>query len=99
MSDFQNKYFVLTLPLKTELWQQHVLEKRFEINRQIYNALLQNAMKRYKQMSQTKLYRANKEALLYTTEKKARKKLLQERDSLVAKYQLRNYDICKETTE
>jgi putative transposase len=99
VSDFQNKYFVLTLPLKTELWQQHVLEKRFEINRQIYNALLQNAMKRYKQMSQTKLYRANKEALLYTTEKKARKKLLQERDSLVAKYQLRNYDICKETTE
>ena len=99
MSDSQNQYFVLTLPLKAELWQQHVLEKRFEINRQIYNLLLQNVMKRYKQMCQTKLYRANKEALLCTTEKEARKKLLQERDSLVAKYQLRNYDICKETTE
>lgn len=99
MSDSQNKYFVLTLPLKTELWQQHVLEKRFEINRQIYNALLETAIKRYKQMSQTKLYRENKEALLHTTEKEERKKLLQERDALVAKYQLRNYDICKETTK
>lgn len=98
MSDLQSQYFVLTLPLKTELWQQDVLEKRFEINRQIYNALLQKAMKRYRQMTQTRAYRENKEELSHTTEKAQRKKLLQERDRLIEQYQLRNYDICREAT-
>lgn len=99
MSEPQNQYFVLTLPLKPELWQQDILEKRFEINRQIYNALLDKAIKRYRQMVQTKAYRANREALLHATEKEQRKKLLQERDALVEKYQLRNYDICRESTQ
>lgn len=98
MSEPRAQYFVLTLPLKPELWQQDILEKRFEINRQIYNALLDKAMKRYKQMTQTRVYRANREALLHTSEKEKRKKLLQERDSLIEKYQLRNYDICREAT-
>ena len=96
MSAPQNQYFVLTLPLKPELWQQDLLEKRFEMNRQIYNALLDTAIKRYRQMAQTRAYRANKEALFHTVEKEQRKKLLQERDSLIEKYQLRNYDICRE---
>lgn len=108
MSDPQNQYlnnpgdleyFVLTLPLKPELWQQDILEKRFEINRQIYNALLDKAAKRYKQMAQTKAYRANREELLHVTEKERRKMLLQERDCLIEKYQLRNYDICREATQ
>lgn len=98
MSAPQNQYFVLTLPLKPELWQQDLLEKRFEMNRQIYNALLDTAIKRYRQMAQTRAYRANKEALFHTVEKEQRKKLLQERDSLIEKYQLRNYDICREAT-
>lgn len=98
MSEPWAQYFVLTLPLKPELWQQDILEKRFEINRQIYNALLDKAMKRYGQMTQTRVYRANREALLHTSEKEKRKKLLQERDSLIEKYQLRNYDICREAT-
>mgnify|MGYP001051354069 CR=1 FL=1 len=99
MSDPQNQYFVLTLPLKPELWQQDILEKRFEINRQIYNALLDKAIKQYKQMAQTKAYRTNQEKLLHTAEKEERKKLLQERDALVEKYQLRCYDICREATQ
>ena len=99
MSDSQKQYFVLTLPLKPERWQQDTLDKRFEINRQIYNALLQTAVKRYNQMSQTKVYRVNKEALLHAEEKEQRKRLLQERDNLVAKNQLRNYDLCREAAK
>ena len=98
MSELPDQYFVLTLPLKTEQWQQNILNKRFEVNRQIYNALLQKAEKRYRQMSQTQTYRANREALSYTTEKGQRKQLLQQRDALIEKYRLRNYDICKEAT-
>lgn len=99
MSDPENQYFVLTLPLKPELWQQDILEKRFEVNRQIYNALLDKAVKQYKQMAQTKAYRTNREKLLHTAEKEERKKLLQERDALVEKYRLRSFDICREATQ
>lgn len=42
--------YVLMLPLKTELWQSHVLEKRLEIARKIYNACLGEAWRRYKYM-------------------------------------------------
>lgn len=99
MSAPQNQYFVLTLPLKPEQWQQDILEKRFEVNRKIYNALLAEALKRYRQMAQTRAYRANQEALTLVTEKEQRKKLFQERDALIEKYQLRRYDICRETTQ
>ena len=33
-------YFSVEFPLKTELFQEHILEKRFEIGRKIFNALL-----------------------------------------------------------
>ena len=32
--------YVLTLALKTELWQEHILEKRLNIARIIYNSCL-----------------------------------------------------------
>lgn len=37
MQNDQEQYFVLAL--QTEAWQRDILEKRFEIHRQIYNAL------------------------------------------------------------
>ena len=32
--------YILQLPLKTEKWQADIIDKRLEIGRQIYNALL-----------------------------------------------------------
>lgn len=49
--------FVLTLELKTEKWQEDVLDKRFNIGRQIYNACLGELFKRYNTMIQSKEYR------------------------------------------
>ena len=43
--------YVLTLPLKTELWQEHILEKRLDLARRIYNACLGEAWRRYKYMT------------------------------------------------
>jgi putative transposase len=43
--------YVLTLPLKTELWQEHILEKRLDLARRIYNACLGEACRRYKYMT------------------------------------------------
>ena len=46
--------YILNLPLKTELWQEHILSKRLEIARAIYNACLGELMKRYKRLKQDK---------------------------------------------
>lgn len=42
--------YVVTIPLKTEPFQEHILEKRFEIARNIYNACLGEIIKRHKAM-------------------------------------------------
>ena len=39
--------YVLNLDLEIELFQEHILEKRFEIGRKIYNAVLGIAKNRY----------------------------------------------------
>jgi hypothetical protein len=49
--------YVLTLKLKTELWQEHILEKRFEIGRKIYNACLREILKRYQKLKHDTEYR------------------------------------------
>lgn len=99
MQNIQEQYFVLTLPLITQAWQRDILNKRFEIHRQIYNALLQQALTRYRQMAQTRAYRRIQEALSRTEQEKERKKLFKERDGLIEQYQLRKFDICRDTTK
>lgn len=49
--------FIVQFPLKTEKYQEDVLDKRFEIGRQIYNSLVNITQKRYKEMIKTKVYR------------------------------------------
>lgn len=50
-------YFIVQFPLKTERYQEDILDKRFEICRQIYNSLVNITQKRYKEMIKTKKYR------------------------------------------
>ena len=49
--------FIVEFPLKTEKYQEDILNKRFEIGRQIYNSLVNVTQKRYKEMIKTKKYR------------------------------------------
>lgn len=49
--------YVVTLPLKTELGQEHKLNKRLEIARGIYNACLGEALKRIRYMKRDPAYR------------------------------------------
>ena len=49
--------FVVEFLLKTEHYQEDVLNKRFEIGRKIYNSLVNVTQKRYKEMVKTKKYR------------------------------------------
>ena len=50
-------YFTTQFSLKTEKFQEGILDKRFEIGRQIYNSLVNIAQKRYREMIKTKVYR------------------------------------------
>ena len=49
--------FVLTLPLKVEKWQADILDKRYELLRQIYNMVQQKLLRQYIYFSQQKAYR------------------------------------------
>ena len=50
--------FTVQFQLKTEKYQEDILDKRFEIGRQIYNSLVNMTQKRYKEMIKTKKYRS-----------------------------------------
>lgn len=49
--------FIVKFPLKTEIYQEDILHKRFEIGRKIYNSLVNITQKRHKEMIRTKKYR------------------------------------------
>lgn len=49
---------IVQFPLKTEKYQEDILDKRFEIGRQIYNSLVNITQKRYREMVKTKKYRS-----------------------------------------
>lgn len=49
--------FIVQFPLKTEKYQEDILDKRFEIGRKMYNSLVNVTQKRYKEMIKTKEYR------------------------------------------
>lgn len=63
--------FILSLKLNTELFQEDILNRRFEIGRQIYNAVLGKSYNRYKEMIKTKKWRDNQVNIsnVYKTEK------------------------------
>ena len=52
--------FVLTLPLKVEKWQADILDKRYELLRQIYNMVQQKLLRQYIYFSQQKAFKACK---------------------------------------
>lgn len=55
--------FILNLKLNTEIYEEHILDKRFNIGRMIYNSILSMALKRYNEMVKTKRWRENQEKI------------------------------------
>ena len=52
-----NEVFVLTLPLKVEKWQADILDKRYELLRQVYNMVQQKLVRQYIYFSQQKAFK------------------------------------------
>lgn len=91
--------FVVEFPLKTEIYQEHILEKRFEIGRHIYNSLLTVTWKRYSEMIKTKKYRDLQESLKDTTEGTVRKAIYKQLTDMRREYRLSEYDFYADVKE
>ena len=88
--------FIVQFPLITEIYQEDILNRRFELGRKMYNSLVTITKKRYTEMTRTKLYRSIKEELteIYhsTSKDKFRKKELRDQlNELYKKYKLNEY--------
>ena len=57
MKKSKTSSFILTLPLHVELWQQHILKKRFNVARQMFNDCLGESMKRIRKMRKDANYK------------------------------------------
>ena len=80
--------YVLTLPLKTELWQEHILEKRLNIARMIYNSCLSEILKRHRKMINSSEYKE-----ISNLDKKEQSKGYKELDRKysISKFELNKY--------
>lgn len=89
--------FVVQFPLKTEIYQEDILNKRFEIGRKIYNSLVNVSQKRYKEMIKTKKYR-NLMSML-TGNKKSDKLIWKQIDQMRKEYGLTEYSLHVDVKE
>ena len=80
--------YVLTLALKTELWQEHILEKRLNIARMIYNSCLSEILKRHRKMINSSEYKE-----ITNLDKKEQSKRYKELDKKysISKFELNKY--------
>ena len=86
--------FVVEFPLKTEKYQEDILNKRFEIGRQIYNSLVNVTQKRYKEMIKTKKYRELMSSL--TGNKKTDKEIRKQINDIHKQYDMSEYSFHKD---
>lgn len=89
--------FVVQFPLKTEKYQEDMLDKRFEIGRKIYNSLVNVTQKRYKEMTKTKKYRAILSSL--SNDRKKDKPIWKEIDLMRKEYNLNEYSFHNDVKE
>jgi hypothetical protein len=93
--------FVLSLKLDIEQFQEDILSKRFEIGRQLYNAVLGQALNRYKEMSKTKRYKYNQKSIsdIYKANpdknkaKKLAKSYFKIRNDMLSEFRLSEYSL------
>ena len=89
--------FIVQFPLLTQLYQEDILNKRFEIGRKTYNSLVTVAQKRYKEMIKTKKYRTLLSQLI--KDKKKDKTIWKQIDLMRKEYNLNEYSFHNDVKE
>ena len=88
--------YIVQFPLKVERYQRDILEKRFEIGRDMYNSLLKKMFKRYKEMVKTKVYRELMFKISQEKDSKEKKTLYKELESIRKENGFNEYSFHKE---
>ena len=86
--------FIVQFPLRTEKYQEDILEKRFKIAKYIYNSLVTITQSRYKEMIKTKRYRNLLNQL--TGDKEEDKPIWKEIEFMRKEYNLTEYSFHKD---
>lgn len=89
--------FIVEFPLKTEKYQEDVLNKRFKVGRYIYNSLVNVTQKRYKEMIKTKKYR-NLISVL-TENKKSNKEIWKQINDIRKQYGMLEYSFHEDVKQ
>ena len=89
--------FVVQFPLKTEIYQEDILNKRFEIGRKIYNSLVTITQDRYKEMIKTKKYRNLLASL--SGDKKKDKEIWRQISDMRKEYNLTEYSFHQDVKQ
>lgn len=92
MANNKSASFILTLPLITEPWQEHRINKTFKIACKIYNSLVRQVSCKYKQIIKTKRYRKTLNNFINAT-KKDKIKYLKELQQIQYDFGLTKYQI------
>lgn len=106
-----NSISVITLPLRTEKWQEDIIEKRFNLCRNVYNAMLGYERKKYHKMTLLPEYIASKEVIKEAYKKGERdkngkikktpelKEALEVRNDLYKEYGFSEYSFMNDCTQ
>lgn len=89
MSAVKAQCFIVEFPLKTTAFQEHILERRLNICRKLYNSLVTVTQKRYHEMVKTKEYRSLINAI--GNDKKANASIYAKIRALRKQYRLTEY--------
>ena len=89
--------FIVEFPLKTEKYQEDILNRRFEIGRHIYNSLVNVTQKRYKEMIKTKKYRTLLSSL--TGNKKSDKEIWKQINDIRKQYGMSEYSFHEDVKQ
>lgn len=87
----------MQFPLKTEKYQEDILDKRFEIGRKIYNSLVNVTQKRYKEMIKIKKYRTLLSSL--SNDKKKDKYIWKQINEIRKQYGMSEYSFHKDVKQ
>lgn len=90
--------YCVTFSLITEVFQENILDKRFDIGRKIYNAVLSKVYKRYNCLIETKAYR-NLKLLIKESDGKQRKLLFKQLNEMYKCYSLNEYSLHEDVKE
>lgn len=88
---------VLTLSLKTEKWQEDIIEKRFRIMKHLYNSLLAMELRKYHNLTHTREWR-NLEAQIQAASDAEKKVLYKQRSELLRERKISEYGFKDDMT-